>query len=104
GAGPSRAGRMAPVLHEGERPPAAGDGPGHDLVRHRTAYAVVAGSRAYGLDVPGSDVDIRGIYVAPTEAFWSLRKPPTHVTGPAPEQFSWEVERFCELALKANPT
>jgi hypothetical protein len=23
--------------------------------------------------------------------------------GPEPERFSWEVERFCELALKANP-
>lgn len=23
--------------------------------------------------------------------------------GPADEQFSWELERFCELALRANP-
>ncbi|MDQ0990072.1 hypothetical protein QFZ74_001300 [Streptomyces sp. V3I7] len=23
--------------------------------------------------------------------------------GPAQEQFSWELERFCELALRANP-
>ena len=28
----------------------------------------------------------------------------THVTGPAEEQFSWELERFCVLALQANPT
>jgi uncharacterized protein len=33
----------------------------------------------------------------------ALEKPPIHVTGPAPEQFSWELERFCELALRANP-
>jgi hypothetical protein len=26
-----------------------------------------------------------------------------HVDGPDPEWFSWEIERFCELALKANP-
>ena len=29
--------------------------------------------------------------------------PPAHVEGPAPEWFSWELGRFCELALKANP-
>ncbi len=26
-----------------------------------------------------------------------------HVDGPELEWFSWEIERFCELALKANP-
>jgi predicted nucleotidyltransferase len=76
---------------------------GHALVRERTVYAAVVGSRAFGLDVEDSDVDVRGTYQAPTAAFWSLGKPPAHVEGPGPEQFSWELERFCELALKANP-
>ena len=79
---------------------AADDGP--SLVRDRTCYSAVVGSRAFGLDVDGSDTDVRGVFVAPTAAFWSLVKPPAHVDGPG-EQFSWEVERFCELALKANP-
>ena len=80
------------------------DAPDGDvLVRERTIYAAVVGSRAFGLDTDASDTDTRGVYVAPTEAFWSLAKPPTHVDGPEPEWFSWEVERFCELALKANP-
>ncbi|WP_250003754.1 DNA polymerase beta superfamily protein [Actinoplanes sp. M2I2] len=65
---------------------------------------VVVGSRAYGLDGPGSDHDRRGVFAAPTRAFWSLDKPPTHFDGPLPEQFSWEIERFCTLALQANPT
>lgn len=81
----------------------AGSLSGHDLVRERTIYAALVGSRAFGLDVDGSDVDVRGTYVAPTEAFFSLHKPPTHVEGPDEEHFSWEIERFCELALKANP-
>jgi hypothetical protein len=76
---------------------------GDELVRNHTIYAAVVGSRAFGLDTDASDTDTRGVYVAPTEAFWSLAKPPTHVDGPEPEWFSWEVERFCELALKANP-
>ncbi|ASW56299.1 DNA polymerase beta superfamily protein [Plantactinospora sp. KBS50] len=75
-----------------------------DLVERHTALAVVVGSRAYGLHGPGSDHDRRGVFVAPTRAFWHLDKPPTHLDGPAAEQFSWEFERFCVLALQGNPT
>ncbi|GAA1640877.1 nucleotidyltransferase domain-containing protein [Actinoplanes couchii] len=75
-----------------------------DLVERHTALAVVVGSRAYGLHGPDSDHDRRGVFVAPTRAFWSLDKPPTHLDGPLDEQFSWEIERFCTLALQGNPT
>ena len=64
----------------------------------------VIGSHAYGLATPESDVDRRGVFVAPTEAFWLLEKPPTSVEGPSAEQLSWEVEHFCRLGLKSNPT
>ncbi|MGW0906284.1 nucleotidyltransferase domain-containing protein [Streptomyces sp. NPDC002853] len=74
-----------------------------DLVRDHTVYACVMGSRAFGLATEGSDTDLRGVFLAPTPLFWHFEKPPTHVDGPAPEQFSWELERFCELALRANP-
>jgi uncharacterized protein len=86
-----------------ERLVSAADQDGPALVRDHTIYAVVVGSRAFGLDTGSSDTDTRGVYVAPTPAFWSLAKPPTHVDLPADEAFYWEVERFCELALKANP-
>lgn len=76
---------------------------GHQLVTDHTIYAVVVGSRAFGLATDTSDTDVRGVYVAPTADFWSLAKPPMHVDGPEHEWFSWEVERFCELALKSNP-
>lgn len=66
--------------------------------------SVVTGSRAYGLETETSDTDRRGVFAVPTAAFWRLDKPPTHRDGPLPEQFSWEVERFCALALEANPT
>ena len=75
-----------------------------DLVRDHTILSVVTGSRAYGLATDASDVDRRGVYAAPAPLFWRFTKPPTHLDGPLPEQFSWEVERFCELALGANPT
>ena len=73
------------------------------LVRDHTIYACVMGSRAFGLATEGSDTDRRGVFLAPTALFWRFEKPPTHVEGPAEEQFGWELERFCELALRANP-
>lgn len=80
-----------------------GDDVGHQLVRDHTVYACVMGSRAFGLATDASDTDRRGVFVAPTPLFWRLDKPPTHVTGPRDEQFSWELERFCVLALRGNP-
>ncbi|MFI7348114.1 DNA polymerase beta superfamily protein [Streptomyces sp. NPDC049936] len=73
------------------------------LVRDHTIYACVMGSRAFGLATEDSDTDRRGVFLAPTPLFWRFEKPPAHVEGPAEEQFSWELERFCELALRANP-
>ncbi|MFG2995506.1 DNA polymerase beta superfamily protein [Streptomyces sp. NPDC048340] len=73
------------------------------LVRDHTVYACVMGSRAFGLATGASDTDRRGVYLAPTPLFWRFEKPPTHVDGPREEEFSWELERFCELALRANP-
>jgi predicted nucleotidyltransferase len=74
------------------------------LVRDHTVLSVVVGSRAYGLATEASDIDRRGVYVAPTPLFWGFAKPPTHVDGPDAERFSWELERFLGLALEANPT
>ncbi|MFH7599639.1 nucleotidyltransferase domain-containing protein [Streptomyces racemochromogenes] len=73
------------------------------LVRDHTIYACVMGSRAFGLATEASDTDRRGVFLAPTPLFWRFDKPPTHVEGPREEEFSWELERFCELALRANP-
>jgi uncharacterized protein len=75
-----------------------------ELVREHTVYSCVMGSRAFGLATAGSDTDRRGVFLAPTRLFWRFDKPPTHAEGPRPEEFSWELERFCELALRANPT
>jgi hypothetical protein len=75
-----------------------------NLIEDHTILSVVVGSRAYGLHGPASDHDRRGVYAAPTALFWRLDKPPTHLDGPLDEQFSWEIERFCALALQANPT
>lgn len=76
---------------------------GDVLVSDHLIHAVIVGTQAFGLATPASDTDRRGVYVAPTASFWGFDKPPKHVEGPEPDWFSWEVERFCVLALAGNP-
>ncbi|MDR1202252.1 MAG: nucleotidyltransferase domain-containing protein [Tannerellaceae bacterium] len=62
----------------------------------------ISGSKAYGLDTPQSDTDIKGVFVLPKEDFYSLQ---------SIEQFAntsndivyYELKRFIELLLNNNP-
>jgi hypothetical protein len=69
--------------------------------------SVVVGAPAHGLteldDVPADRVRRRAVFVPATEAFWEFTKPPAEVAGPGLDRVSWEVERFCVLALAADP-
>ena len=66
-------------------------------------YRCVVGSRAYGLETEESDVDRRGIYVAPAELQWSLFGAPEQFEDNAAQACYWEVQKFLIMALKANP-
>jgi predicted nucleotidyltransferase len=66
-------------------------------------YKCVVGSQAYGLDGDSSDVDRRGIYVAPAELEWSLYGVPEQLESRESEECYWELKKFMVLALKANP-
>src|SRR5271168_1494471 len=61
------------------------------------------GSRAYGLEVHGSDTDRRGIYLPPADLHWSLYGVPEQLDFNATEEVYWEAQKFVVLALKANP-
>lgn len=69
--------------------------------------SVIIGAPAHGLaepdDVPDDEVCRRGVFVPPTELFWEFDKPPDTVAGPGLDRLSWELERFCVLALAADP-
>ncbi len=67
------------------------------------AYRCVVGSRAYGLDDEGSDVDRRGFYLPPAALHWSLRGVPEQLEGRGSEECYWELQKFLTMALKANP-
>lgn len=85
----------------------------------------LAGSRAHGTAVPGSDVDLRGVAVLPLARRLSLWGAPTAWEGelggpvgdrvaadvrtrfpdaPKVEAITWELARFLTLAAGANPT
>lgn len=66
-------------------------------------YSCIVGSRAFGLDDDGSDVDRRGIYLPPAEMHWSLYGVPEQLENKSTEECYWELQKFLTLALKANP-
>ena len=74
----------------------------HDLYSH-VVLRVVVGSRAYGLDEPGSDTDLRGVYLPPAALHWSLVGVPEQLENPERDEVYWELQKFLALALKANP-
>jgi hypothetical protein len=66
-------------------------------------YRCVVGSRAYGLHETESDIDRRGIYLPPAEQYWSLVGVPEQLENRETQECYWEMQKFINLALKANP-
>lgn len=63
------------------------------------------GSRAYGLETPESDTDIRGFFIPPTEELWKLTsKVPEQIMNGGDDVCHWEVGKFLRLSLNANPS
>lgn len=66
-------------------------------------YRCVVGSRAYGLQQEGSDTDRRGFYLPPANLHWSLYGVPEQLENKESEECYWEIQKFLNMALKANP-
>ena len=60
-------------------------------------YRCVVGSRAYGLDRPGSDTDRRGIYLPAADLHWSLYGVPEQLENPDSQECYWELQKFLVL-------
>lgn len=69
----------------------------------RVIFRCVIGSRAYGLDDEGSDIDRRGIYLPSADLHWSLFGVPEQLENEKTQEAYWELQKFVILALKANP-
>ncbi len=66
-------------------------------------YRCIVGSRAYSLSTESSDTDRRGFYLPPADLHWSLFGVPEQLERPETEECYWELEKFIQLALRANP-
>ncbi len=64
---------------------------------------VRSGSHAYGLATPGSDLDERGVFLAPRDRFLA-GDAPAQLSDPTNDVVYYELGRFLELLGKANPT
>jgi len=71
--------------------------PGHLILN------ALAGSHAYGLNIPESDEDFRGVFVARKHLFYSSNFP-LEVSDETNDNSFFELGKFCSLLLKANPS
>lgn len=71
-------------------------------IRPYLLYEVIAGSVAYGLNSPQSDLDIRGIFVLPTDEILGGRYV-DQVNDTKQDIVYYEIGRFLELAAAGNP-
>jgi predicted nucleotidyltransferase len=66
--------------------------------------AGVVGSTAYGLAHEGSDVDVLGMFAAPTEEWHGLCPPRESLVGTDPDRTFHEAGKALRLLLGSNPT
>lgn len=65
-------------------------------------FECISGSRSYGLDLPGSDTDIKGIFVSPKEKLYGFEYN-EQVNNESNDVVFYELRKFFELLLKNNP-
>ncbi|WP_118949672.1 DNA polymerase beta superfamily protein [Taibaiella helva] len=62
----------------------------------------ISGSRAYGLDTPASDTDIKGVFYLPKDQFYGLNYI-SQVNNETNDEVYYELGRFVALLLRNNP-
>ncbi len=62
----------------------------------------ISGSRSYGLDLPGSDTDIKGVFVMPKMDYYGMNSV-QQVTNDSNDIVFYELGRFVELLTRNNP-
>ena len=62
----------------------------------------ISGSKAYNLDLPTSDTDIKGVFYLPKEKFFGFHYIP-QIANESNDIVFYEIGRFLELLSKNNP-
>lgn len=70
--------------------------------RQLIIYKCISGSKAYGLAVPGSDTDIRGVFLLPQDDLYGSKYLP-QVSDERNDVVYYELGRFIDLLAKNNP-
>lgn len=65
-------------------------------------FEAISGSKAYGLDTPSSDTDIRGVFVLPEDDYFGLHYV-DQLSNESNDIVYYELKRFVELLSKNNP-
>ncbi len=65
-------------------------------------YECISGSKAYGLDLPESDTDIRGVFILPQDQLYGLHYI-AQIANETNDIVYYELGRFIELMKKNNP-
>lgn len=62
----------------------------------------ISGSKAYGLDTPQSDTDLKGVFYLPKDKYYGLEYIP-QISNKTNDEVYYELGRFVELLSKNNP-
>ncbi len=73
----------------------------HDNSKH-LLLKCISGSQAYGLALPHSDTDIKGVFVLPKDEFYGLNYI-DQVNNDTNDEMFYELKKFFDLLLKNNP-
>jgi predicted nucleotidyltransferase len=73
-----------------------------DLHLDSILFKAKSGSHAYGLNTPTSDVDIRGVFIAPKDVFYGLYLP-EQASDDTNDTTYYELRRFVKLLSQQNP-
>lgn len=66
-------------------------------------FECISGSKAYGLDTPQSDIDLRGVFYMPKDNIFGL-EPISQISNETNDEVYYELGRFVELLCKNNPS
>lgn len=74
-----------------------------ELAKQHQIFSCRAGSHAYGTNSAHSDIDTRGIFIAPPEYTLGCMKTVEQVQVPGEDTVIYELAKFVRLAAECNP-